>query len=113
MIELVELEKRWKDFADRKVKVVAVSLEGEEDASATQADFPHLEIIADEGRSLSEAVAVIHKDSKSGGGDTSAPTTLLIAGDGRVRWVYRPDRVTTRLTPAELLAAIDREMGGD
>ena len=113
MIELVELEKRWQDFKDRKVAVVAVSVEGEEEARATQRDFPHLEIVGDANRSLSEAVEVIHLRSAPGGGDTSAPTTLLIAGDGTVRWLFRPDRVFTRLTPDELLAAVDAAWKGE
>jgi hypothetical protein len=34
--------------------------------------------------------------------------------EGRtVRWTYRPDRVFTRLSPAQLLAAVDREMPAD
>ena len=113
MIELGELERRWQDFEDREVTVVAVSLEGVNDAKATQATFPHLRIVADDRRSLSESVEVIHKASARDGGDTSAPTTMLIAGDGTVRWVFRPDRVFTRLSPDQVLAAIDAEWRSD
>ena len=67
-------------------------------------------VLSDEGRKLAEAVAVIHPHSAMDGGDTAAPTTILVDGRGTVRWTFRPDRVLTRLSPAELLTAIDREM---
>jgi peroxiredoxin len=110
MDELGELEKNWQEFEKQNVKVVVVSIEGMEDAKATQADFPHLIVISDEQRKLSEAVDIIHQRSKPDGSDTSAPTTLLIDGDGTVRWVFRPNTVLDRLSPGQLLAAIDREM---
>ena len=110
MIELGELEKNRREFEKRDIKVVVVSLEGPEDAKATQADFPHLAVVSDEARKLSEAVDVIHRHSDPGGGDTAAPTTLLIDGSGTVRWTFRPGRVFDRLAPAQLLAAVDREM---
>ncbi len=113
MIELGQLEAHWQEFENRKVRVVAISVEDLEKARATQADFRHLAIVADAERKLSEAVAVIHPHSAPGGGDTAAPTTLLIDGSGTVRWTFRPDRVFTRLSPSEVLAAVDREMPAD
>jgi hypothetical protein len=59
---------------------------------------------------LSEAVDLIHQKSAPNGGDTAAPTTILVDGGGTVRWLFRPDRVFDRLRPAQLLAAIDKEM---
>jgi peroxiredoxin len=113
MIELGQLESQWQEFEKRKVRVVVVSVEGLEEAKATRADFPHLVVVSDAERKLSEAVAVIHPGSGPDGGDTAAPTTLLIDGSGTVRWTFRPDRVLTRLSPAQLLAAIDKEMPAD
>ena len=110
MIELGQLEANWQQFEKRKVRVVAVSLEDREKAQATQADFPHLIVVSDAERKLSEAVAVIHPHSAQDGGDTAAPTTLLIDGSGTVRWTFRPDRVFRRLSPSEVLAAVDQEM---
>ncbi len=110
MTELGQLEASWQEFEKRKVKVVAVSLEDREPAQATQADFPHLVVVSDAGRKLAEALAVIHPGSNPHGGDTAAPTTILVDGGGTVRWVFRPDRVLTRLSPSEVLAAVDREM---
>jgi peroxiredoxin len=110
MTELGQLESHWQEFDRRKVRVVAVSVEDGEKSRATQADFPHLVVLCDEGRRLSEAVAVIHPHSAADGGDTAAPTTILVDGRGTVRWTFRPDRVLTRLRPSQLLAAIDKEM---
>jgi hypothetical protein len=90
--------------------VVVVSVEGLEDARATQADFPHLVVLADAERKLADAVAVIHPHSAPDGGDTAAPTTLLVDGGGIVRWTFRPDRVLTRLSPSQVLAALDKVM---
>jgi peroxiredoxin len=113
MIELGQLESRWQDFEERKVQVVVVSLEGREDAEKTQAQFPHLRVVADEERGLADAVEVIHLNSgRHLQGDTTAPTTLLIDGGGVVRWTFRPGNVVRRLSPDEVLAAIDREMPG-
>ena len=45
-------------------------------------------------------------------GDADAPTTILVDGQGVVRWVFRPERFLTRLSPEELLAAVDQHVGG-
>jgi peroxiredoxin len=113
MTELGQLEADWQEFAKRKVRVVVVSVEDREMAKATQADFPHLVVVSDAERKLTEAVAVIHPGSAPDGGDTAAPTTLLVDSGGTVRWTFRPDRVLTRLSPSQVLAAVDKEMPTD
>ncbi len=113
MIELGQLEAHWQEFDQRNVRVVVVSVEDPEAARATQADFPHLVVVSDAGKSLAGAVAVIHPGSAPDGGDTAAPTTLLIDGHGLVRWTFRPERILSRLSPAQVLAAVDREMPAD
>lgn len=110
MIELVELERRHEDFARRQTRVIAISLEGRDEARQTQADFPHLLVLADADRNLANAAEVIHPNSGHDGGDTTAPTTIIVDGDGTVRWLYRPPRATERLSPDELLEAIDRHL---
>ncbi len=110
MLELGQLESHWQEFDKRNVRIVVVSIEGAEDAKATQADFPHLIVVSDSERKLSEAVEVIHQRSACDHGDTAAPTTLLIDGDGVVRWTFRPDRVFTRLSITQAATAIDEKM---
>src|SRR5436190_9536610 len=100
MIELGQLEKHWREFDSRKVQIVAVSIEDREAAEATQADFPHLVIVSDADRQLSGAATVIHEKSAPDGGDTASPSTLLVDGDGIVRWIFRPSRVFNRLSPS-------------
>ena len=89
---------------------MVVSVEGAEEAKATQADFPHLVVIADEGEGLTGAAAVLHPRSDPNRRRHVRATTFLVDRTGTVRWAFRPDRVFTRLAPSELLAAIDREM---
>src|SRR5262245_32152567 len=113
MIELGKLEEHWQEFEKRKVDVVVVSIEDEETARATQSDFPHLKVVSDEKRSLTEAVKAIHPRSAPDKGDSAAPTTLLIDGQGTVRWTFRPDGILTRLSPSQLQGAIDKEMPAD
>lgn len=56
MIELGELERRHEDFARRHARVIVISLEGHDEARQTQEDFPHLLVLTDQDRALSEAV---------------------------------------------------------
>jgi len=111
MIELGQLERDWQEFDRRKVRVVVISLEGVEEARKTQADFPHLVVVSDADRKLTEAVEGFHARSAPDGSDTSAPTTILVDGNGSIRWTFRPDRVFTRLSPSQVVEAVDRELG--
>ena len=110
MIELGELEAQHAEFEKRKTRVVVVSVEDQETAQATQKDLPHLVVVADSNRKLSTALDVLHADSAPGGGDTAAPTTFIVDGSGIVRWTFRPDRIFRRLTPAEVLEAVDKHI---
>jgi peroxiredoxin len=112
MLELGQLEKRAADFAQRNTRIIAMSIEGLADAAKTQADFPHLVVLSDEGRGLSNAAALIQPDSNPAGGDTATPTTILVDGSGSVRWLFRPDAVMRRLSADEVLQAIDQHMRG-
>src|SRR5438128_1437058 len=79
MIELGQLERRHEDFTRRHTQVIVVSVEGLDAAKQTQADFPHLLVLADEGRGLSDAVGLIHAHAAPDGSDTATPTTSLAA----------------------------------
>lgn len=110
MIELGQLERRHEDFARRNTRVIVISMEGTDLAKKTQADFPHLVVLADEGRGLSNAAALVHAHAKPGGGDADAPTTILIDQQGVVRWLYRTPEVIARPSPDDVLQAIDQNM---
>jgi alkyl hydroperoxide reductase subunit AhpC len=111
MVELGQLEARHEEFAKRGVRVVAASIEATGPAQQTQADFPHLTIVADESRGLANAVALLHPRSAPDGGETAAPTVMLVDRQGVVRWIFRPGRHIERLAAGELVEAVDREMG--
>jgi peroxiredoxin len=110
MIELGQLERHHEAFAHRGTRVVVVSMEGLDDAQKTQADFPHLLVLADQGRGLSEAAALIHAGAAPDGGDIDIPTTILVDRPGTVRWLYRSGGVASRLSPEEVLQAIDTRL---
>ena len=110
MAELGQLEKRHADFEKRNVRVVAVSNDDQETARATQADFPHLVVLADTKQKMAKAFEVIHPGVGPKGTDTNAPTTFLVDGDGTVRWTFRPDRIVVRLSPDEVLKAVDESL---
>jgi peroxiredoxin len=110
MIELGQLERRHADFAARNTQIVVVSLEGPDDARQTQDGFPHLRVVADSGRGFSEAAGLIHPRAGLEGQDADAPTTILLDRHGTVRWLYRSRAVIARLSPDDVLQAIDEHL---
>jgi peroxiredoxin len=110
MTELVQLERRHSDFAERKARVLVASLDGLDDSRKTQDDFPHLTVLADQKRSLSEAAGLIHPHAAPDGGDADFPTTILVDRSGTVRWLYRPPSVIERLSPDEVLEQVERRL---
>ncbi len=59
------------------------------------------------GSRLSEAAELIHKNVGPDGGDADVPTTILVDRRGTVRWLYRSPSVIARLSPDEVLRAMD------
>jgi peroxiredoxin len=110
MTELGELEQYHQEFADRRVRVVVVSNDDQPTAQATQADFPHLVVVSDVDQNMAQAMQTLHPGVGPGGSTTNAPTTFLVDGTGNVRWYRRPERFLARLTPGEVLAAIDENL---
>ena len=111
MVELGQLEARHADFDNKNVRIVAVSQDNLEDSKKTQEACPHLQIVSDANASIANALELkdkVHHGPK--GEDTNAPTTILVDRDGTVRWVYRADRFMVRLSPDELLKAVDQHL---
>src|SRR5712691_9076604 len=108
MVELGQLEARHADFDNQNVRIVAVSPDNLEESKKTQEAFPHLQIVSDAKLSMADALAIIDKGRGPGGEDTNAPTTMLVDGAGTVRWIYRADRFMVRLSPDDLLKAVDQ-----
>jgi peroxiredoxin len=107
MVELGELERQHQRFEEKHVRLVVVSNDDQPTAQKTQADFPHLAVVSDHEQNIARALEVVHKGAGHKGEDTSAPTTFLMDGSGQVRWYFRPSHIITRLSPDELLKAID------
>jgi peroxiredoxin len=107
MVELGQLEARHEDFEKRNTRVVVVSLDNVEDSAKTQQKFPHLTVVSDDTESLAKAAELIAPQHSPTGGDTLAPTTVLLDRDGVVRWVSRKDNYLERPPPDEVLAAVD------
>lgn len=107
MVELGQLEKHHAEFANRRVRVIVISNDDPATAQVTQSDFPHLVVVSDANQNMAKAIQVIHAGAGAKGDDTNAPTTFLVDGTGNVRWLFRPERFLVRLSPAELLKAID------
>jgi peroxiredoxin len=113
MVELGELAAHHADFERRNVQMVVASLEGPEDAQQIKNQWENFIVIADKDRGLASQAQVIHKRSGHGGGDTTAPTTILIDRHGIVRWLFRPDRFLERLSPEEVLEAVDKHLASN
>jgi alkyl hydroperoxide reductase subunit AhpC len=110
MIELGQLERRHEDFDRRHTRVLVVSLDNVDEARQTQERFPHLLVLADSGRGLSEAAGLIHPHAAPEGGDADAPTTIVVDRHGTVRWLYRSPASIVRLSPDEVLQAVDQHL---
>jgi peroxiredoxin len=110
MTELGQLEAHHGEFDARGVRVVAASLDDLPESAHTQQQFAHLTVLSDREQSLARAAGVIGPQRSPTGGDAAAPTTVLIDRRGVARWVFRPERYLSRLSPQELLAAIDKHV---
>jgi peroxiredoxin len=64
-------------------------------------------IVSDAQQNMAKAIQVIHPNAGHDGGDTNAPTTFLVDGNGTVRWLFRPSTVMTRLSPEEVVVHVD------
>ena len=112
MVELGELEKHHADFDQRNVRLVAISQDDLENSKKTQDAFPHLQIVSDANHSMADALKLTDEAHRGEGGkETNAPTTMLVDGTGAVRWIYRADRFMVRLSPDDLLKAVDQHLG--
>jgi alkyl hydroperoxide reductase subunit AhpC len=88
-------------------KVVVVSIEDLAAAAQTQRDFPHLTIVSDQRREMSNAIDLINKNFAPDGSDAAAPTIVLVDRDSTVKWLFRPTRFIARPSSAELAAAVE------
>jgi len=108
MLELGQLEKKHEEFAKRGIHIYAISNDAESDAQRVQGFFPHLIVVSDVNQNIAKAMQVIDPGVGPGLSDTNAPTTYLVDGTGNIRWFFHADRFMDRLSPEQLLNAIDQ-----
>src|SRR5262249_26196590 len=82
MTQLRGLEAEHDEFSRVGADVVVVSIEGPDEAAQTKRDYPHLTVLSDKQRELSDAIDLINKGFSPDGGDSAAPTILLLDGNG-------------------------------
>lgn len=86
-------------------------MEDLDDVKKTQAERSHLIVLSDKDRQLVNAANVVHKDANPfEGKDAAFPTTVLIDRKGIVRWVFRPPSILSRISPDDLLKAVDEKL---
>src|SRR5260370_39794948 len=101
MIELGQLEKHHEEFARRNTRVIVISVEEPGEAKKTQDQFPHLLVLADHTRDLTEKAKLIHTRAAPDGSDAATPTTFVADRQGILRWGYRSREGIARLAPEE------------
>lgn len=109
MTHLRELEAHHAEFDRVGADVIVVSIEDLDAAATSQREFPHLTVVSDERRELSNAIDLINKGFSPDGGDSAAPTILLVDRDGTVQWIHRPARFIARPSASELAATIEQQ----
>ena len=109
MIELGQLEAHHEEFAKRRTRVVAVSVDNLEDSNETSQKYPNLVVVADTDHKLVDAVQVQY--GSEGGKEVAAPTTILVDKHGVVRALFRPTNVGGRMSAGEVLAMVDKDLG--
>jgi hypothetical protein len=67
-------------------------------------------VLADQARGLSEQAGLIHAGAGPDGSDIDVPTTILVDRRGTIRWLYRSPEVLARLSPDEVLQAVDQKI---
>ena len=117
MTELGELRQHWQDILDRRVGVVAVSVDPPDVSERLRQRLGlAIRFLSDERGTLMDALHVRHRNGMppsfithraTDGRDLFLSTTFLLDAEGVIRWVYRPDTYRVRAPAREVLRAID------
>jgi alkyl hydroperoxide reductase subunit AhpC len=110
MMELGELESNHEEFEKRGVRVFVISNDDQKTSQLTQADFPHLTVIADTKQTLAKHARMLHPHAGPNDTSTNVPTILLLDGKGTMRYMYRSPQVIERLSPKQVLDAVDEHL---
>lgn len=69
------------------------------------------DILSDADATLTRAMGVLHAGGAPSGADIAVPTHFLFDAGGRVVWRWSATRISDRVHPDEVLAAIRRGLG--
>jgi peroxiredoxin len=116
--ELGQLREHWQEILDRRVDVVAVSVDPPEISEKLRGKIGvGIRFVSDERGTLMDDLHVRHRNAmpprlisgrpSDGKRDLFLSTTFLLDEVGVIRWVYRPDTYRVRAPARELLRAID------
>lgn len=111
MLELGELDRHGKEFSDRRVEIVAMSMDTPDATAEMAKKFPSLKMISASAElvAFAQTAGLVHQGAHpGGGGDIFAPTTIIADRTDTVRWFHRPSHIVTRAGSKELLYQIDR-----
>jgi peroxiredoxin len=96
------------------VKLVAVSVDApqrsREVVKRWGLPFP---ILADERRSVTRGLGLLHRGGGLEGSDISLPAHVLIDSERRIRWRYVADRIQNRLATEHVLDHIRAEIANE
>ena len=118
MTELGELRKHWQEILDRRVDVVAVSVDPPDISEQLRRRLDlGIRFLSDERGVLMDALHIRHGNAmpprfisgrpSDGNRDLFLSTTFLLDEAGVIRWIYRPDTYRVRAPAREVLRAID------
>lgn len=119
--ELLELRDHYQEILDRKVEVIAVSVDDPEQSEAMRRRVGlDITFASDHDGTLLDALGIADADglvpglaaagfggSDAVGSSVYLPTTVLLDDEGVVRWVHRAENYRVRATPADVVRAID------
>ena len=101
--QLADLQAHAADFAARKAAVVAISVDSAEtDEHLAQGIKLSFTLLADQGHRVIEQFGVFDPDT-----EIAWPSVFVIDHNGKIGWRWTANDLGTRVTTAELLAAID------
>jgi peroxiredoxin len=115
--ELGELRKHYEEIIDRRVEVLAVSVDPPDVQEALRRKLDlHIRFLSDASGSLMDVLHIRDRDAlpppmmagfTRESRDIFLPTTFLLDERGIVRWVYRPETYRVRAPASEVLRQID------
>jgi peroxiredoxin len=117
--ELVELRRHYQDILERRVEVVAVSVDPPEVSEALRQRLRlPIGFLSDPHGTLMDALHIRHRNAMppppfgravpaGEGRDLFMATSFLLDEAGVIRWIYRPDTYRVRAPARALLRAID------